>query len=160
MVKNTFKLIAIIGLVSLLFSCEKDEVKVYLKDNPIAPTLISIPDLTLQKEKANDTLVFVCTPVDPGFQASIKYNVEGCAAGTDFEKITTLAADVKSDRITTTVGVLNKLMVKKFSADKPFLIDIRIRAVLVVDSGTGAPGSSKNPIAYSTEFKTVQVTLY
>jgi starch-binding outer membrane protein SusE/F len=159
MIKNLLKYITVIGLAYVLFSCEKDEVKVYMLDNPIPPTIVSFPDLTLQISKATDTLVFVGTPVDPGFQASVKYYLEACATGTNFAKPLTVFTGIYDEVFKTTVGDLDKLMVKKFKAGQ-VVVDFRIRAVLVVDAGTGALGTSTNPLAFNSETKTVSVTIY
>lgn len=159
MIKNLLKYITVIGLASVMFSCEKDEVKVYMLDNPIPPTIVSMPDLTLQNSNAADTLVFVGTPVDPGFQASVKYYLEACATGDNFTKPLTVITNIHDEALKITVGDLNKVMVKKFKAGQ-VSVDFRIRAVLAVDSGTGALGSSTNPLAYISGTKTDTVTIY
>lgn len=160
MIKNLLKYITIIGLAISLFSCEKDELKVYMLDNPIPPSIVSMPDLILQQSKAADTLVFVCTPVDPGFQASAKYFLEVAAAGTDFAKPLTLLTNVHVEAFKITVGDLNKAMVRKFKAGQGISVDFRVRATLVVDAGTGALGTSTNPLNFSSDTKTVAVTIY
>ena len=159
MIKNLVKYITIIGLGGILFSCEKDEVKTIMLDNPIPPTIASMPDLTLQSSKATDTLAFVGTPVDPGFQASAKYSLEACATGNNFKRTITILTKNTDDALKITVGDLNKLLVKPYKAGQ-VSIDFRIRAFLAVDSGTGALGSSTNPLVYSSEIKTASVTLY
>jgi starch-binding outer membrane protein SusE/F len=160
MIKNLLKYITVIGLAAILFSCEKDEIKVYLLDNPILPTIVSMPDLTLQQAgNAADTLTFVGTPVDPGFQASAKYSLEACATGNNFKRTVTILTKNNDESLKITVGDLNKILVKPYKAGQ-VSIDFRIRAFLVVDSGTGALGSSTNPLVYSSDIKTAKVTIY
>jgi starch-binding outer membrane protein SusE/F len=159
MIKNLVKYITVIGLASILFSCEKDEIKVMILDNPIPPAIVTMPDLNLQQSKAADSLVFVCTPVDPGFQASAKYSLEACATGNNFARTTTILTKDHVEALKITVGDLDKILVKKYKAGQ-VSIDFRIRAFLVVDSGTGALGTSTNPMVYASDTKTVTATLY
>jgi len=160
MIKNFLKYIPVIGLATILFSCEKDEIKVLMLDNPIPPAIVSLHNLTLQQTKAADTLVFTSTPVDPGFQASTKYYLEACATGDNFVKPLNLFTTIKVETLKITVGDLNKLMVKKFKVVQGFSVDFRIRAVLVVDAGTGALGTSTNPLSFASDTKTASVTTY
>jgi len=46
------------GLTGLFAACEKDEVKVVMLDNPVAPTLVTVPDLILKRADGNKTLEF------------------------------------------------------------------------------------------------------
>lgn len=152
--------IIFIGLIGLLASCEKDEVKTIMSDNPIPPTIVTFPDLNLQRTHGNDTLVFMGTPVDPGFQASANYYLEACASGTNFADPVQLISSVTDDAMKITVTDLNAALLKSFPADQATSLDFRIRANLVVDAGTGALGTSTNPLSYSSEIKTVSVTPY
>lgn len=152
--------IIFIGLIGLLASCEKDEVRTVMSDNPISPTIVTFPDLTLQRTHGNDTLVFVGTPVDPGFQASANYYLEACVSGTNFADPVQLISDITDDAMKITVTDLNSALLKSFPADQATSLDFRIRANLVVDAGTGALGTSTNPLSYSSEIKTVSVTPY
>ena len=124
-------------------------------DNPIAPTIKTIPDLTLLRTKGTDTLTFVGTLVDPGFVASANYFLEACASGNNFVDAVTIFSGVKDEKITITVSDLNGILLKKFPADQVSSVDFRIRAVLVQDAGTGY-----TPKVYSSEKKTADVTLY
>jgi len=148
------------GMVGLLFSCEKDEDKIYLSENPVAPTLITVPDLTLHRVNGNDTLEFKGTPVDPGFTASATYFLEACASGNDFTDVTQILSAIQDTSLQITVGDLNSLFLKKFPAEQVSSIDFRIRAVLVVDAGTGAPGTGSKPFSYSSDVQTADVTIY
>jgi len=157
--KNLLKYITIIGLIIGLSSCEEDGEKVIMLDNPIPPTIVSFPDLTFSSDKASDTLVFIGTPVDIGFQASAKYYIEASTAGDNFAKPLTIITAVQDTMLKVTVNDVNKLMVKKFKAGTT-VVDFRIRAVIVVDAGTGALGSSANPLSFVSDTKTVTATLY
>ena len=155
-----FKYIALVGLVSVLFSCEKDETKVEMLDNPIAPSIVTMPNLTLQRTNGSNVLEFACTPVNPGFAASARYFLEASAAGTNFVDPVQVYSGVQAENIQISVSDLNGILLKKFPADQASSVDFRLRAVLVVDAGTGAPGTSTNPFQYISETKNANVTVY
>jgi hypothetical protein len=59
-----------------------------------------------------------------------------------------------------TVSDLNGILLKNFPGDAVTSIDFRIRSVLIVDAGTGAPGTSTAPFEYKSAAKNANVTLY
>lgn len=158
--KNLFTYISLIGLIGLLFSCEKDETKVIMSASPIVPTLQTVPDLTLKRTNGTNILEFVGTPVDPGFNASVSYFLEIAAKNTNFADPIILLSGVQDKSMKISVSDLNGILLKKFTADQVTSVDMRIRSVLVVDAGTGALGTGSNPLAYSSATKTVDVTPY
>jgi hypothetical protein len=147
--------ILFIGLFGLLLSCEKDGTQVVMLANPIAPTIVSMPGLTLERNNGTATLEFVGTPVDPGFAASAKYFLEANAAGNNFDTPTVILTDVKAGSFKITVSDLNGILLKKFPADAVSSVEFRIRAALVVDAGTGA-----QTFEYVSATTTANVTLY
>jgi hypothetical protein len=157
--RNTI-FIMFLGLIGLLVSCEKDGEMIVMLDNPIAPEIVTMPNLTLERNNGTDTLEFVGTPVDPGFQASAKYFLEAATAGTNFADPLVILTDVQNESLKITVSDLNGLMLKKFPADIETSVDFRIRSGLVVDAGTGAPGTSTAPFEYISKTNTASVTLY
>lgn len=152
---NKLLYIMSIGLLGLLFSCEKDESKATMLENPTVPTFQTIPDLTLTRANGTDTLKFVGTPLNPGFNASAKYFLEACPKGNDFINVATILSDVQDTSMQITVGDLNSILLKKFPGDQVSEADLRIRAVMVLDGGTGS-----KTFEYSSETRTVNVTLY
>lgn len=160
MKKNLFIYLTIIGLTGLFTSCEKDGEKVIMSANPVAPTLTTVPDLTLERANGNQVLEFKGTPVDPGFQASATYILEACAEGNNFADPVTIWSGTQCESMKITVSDLNGALLKKFPADAILNIDFRLRAVLVVDAGTGAPGTGTNPFSYSSARFGSTVTLY
>jgi starch-binding outer membrane protein SusE/F len=153
--KNSIIYLIVIGLIGLFSSCQKDETKVVMMTSPIAPTLKTVPDLTLLRTHGTDTLLFVGTAVDPGFQASATYFLEACATGNNFKDSIQLLSAVQDAALKITVSDLNGILLKKFPADQVSSIDLRIRSVLSVDAGTGA-----KPKVYSSAIKTVNATVY
>ncbi len=153
MKKKIFIYLTFIGLIGLLFSCEKDETKAVLMENPIAPTLVSVPDLTLKRANGVNLLEFVGTPVDPGFQASVMYYLEACAKGNNFQDVSPILSQKENLSMKITVAELDGILLKKFPADQVSAIDFRMRAVLSLSSGTGS-------YEYSSAPKTVNVTTY
>ena len=160
MKRNSLIYLIFIGLISLLAGCKKDETKVIMLDSPIAPTIVTMPNLALTRVHGKDTLTFVGTPVDPGFQASATYFLEACAHGNNFADAVTIYSGVQDAVIKITVSDLNGIMLKKFTADQATAVDFRIRSVLTVDAGTGAPGTSTNPLVYSSAATNANVTVY
>lgn len=158
--KNLLIYFTFIGLIGLLFSCEKDETKVVMLTNPTAPTIQTVPNLTLKRTSGNDTLVFVGTAVDPGFQASATYFLEACAKGNNFKDAVVILSSVKPNAFKITVSDLNGIFLRKFPADQVSSVDLRIRSVLVVDAGTGALGTGNKPFEYISEVKNANVTVY
>ncbi|WP_010424700.1 SusE domain-containing protein [Anaerophaga thermohalophila] len=160
MKNKIFLYLAFIGLMASLLSCEDEADKVYMLDNPIPPSIQTMPELTLERDNGSDTLEFIGTPVDPGFQASARYFLEAAAAGTNFEDPVQVYSGIKAESIKMTVSDLNTILVKKFPADETSTVEFRLRANLVVDAGTGAPGTGTNPFEYISEAKTADVTIY
>ncbi len=157
--RNTI-FILFIGLIGLLSSCEKDGETIVMLENPVAPEIVIMPNLTLQRNKGTEMLEFVGTPVDPGFQASAKYFLEAAAAGTNFADPTIILTDVQNASLKISVSDLNGILLKKFPADKATSVDFRVRSELAVDAGTGAPGTGTAPFEYSSKTSTANVTLY
>ncbi|MFZ2341341.1 MAG: SusE domain-containing protein [Bacteroidales bacterium] len=160
MKKNLFIYLTIIGLAVIFTSCEKDGELVTMSSNPVAPTLTTVPNLTLLRTNGTQVLEFAGTPVDPGFQASATYTLEACAKGTNFADPVLIWSGTQCESIKITVSDLNGALIKKFPADALSDVDFRLRAVLVVDAGTGAPGTGTNPFSYSSAAVGSAVTLY
>lgn len=157
--KNSI-LILLIGLTGLFISCEKDGEQVFMLDNPVAPEIVTMPDLTLKRTNGAQMLEFVGTPVDAGFQASANYILEAAAAGTNFESPVTIISSIQATSLKISVSDLNGILLKKFPADKVSSIDFRLRSILLVDAGTTAPGTGNNPFELTSAVKNANVTLY
>jgi starch-binding outer membrane protein SusE/F len=160
MKKNIILSILFIGLMGVLSSCEKDETKTVMLTNPMAPSIETMPNLTLVRANGNNTLEFRGTSVDPGFNASATYFLEACATGNNFANAVTIKSDVQDTSIKVSISDLNGTLLKLFPADQVSSVDFRIRAVLVVDAGTGALGTGSNPLVYISDPKTANVTIY
>jgi len=152
--------ITFVGLIGLLSSCEEDGDLVYIDENPTPPAIVAMPDLTLERNNGTDTLEFVCTPVDPGFQASASYFLEAGPAGENFADPIVILTGVQGNSFKITVSDLNGILLKKFPGDEVSSVDFRLRSVLVVDAGTGAPGTGSDPFEFSSATETASVTLY
>ncbi len=157
--KNLIYLI-FIGLIGLLSNCKKDETKIVMSSNPIVPTIQTLPDLTLVRDNGLDTLIFIGTPVDPGFNASATYFLEADTVGNDFKDAVVIYSGVQDTLIKLTVSEVNGALLKRFPANKVSSVDYRIRALLVVDAGTGAPGTSADPFIYNSITENVTTTIY
>ncbi|MDP2423821.1 MAG: SusE domain-containing protein [Bacteroidales bacterium] len=153
-------LAGIIGLLGFLASCEKDETKVVMSETPTPPSLVTLPNLTLQRANANNTIIFIGTAVNPGFIASATYFLEASSSATNFADALLLYSGVRADTMKFKVSDLNGLMLRKFPADQVSSVHFRLRSLLVVDAGTGALGTSTKPLQYISAVKTVSVTIY
>jgi len=153
--KNLLIYLTFIGLFGLLFGCSKDATKVVMLATPSAPILSTVPDLTLKRANGLDTLTFVGTAVDPGFQASAGYVLQAGAAGTNFSDPIAILTGTSDTKMKITVSDLNGLLLKKFPADAVSSIDFRIISTLVVTAGTGTA-----PMVYTSAIKTVSATVY
>ncbi|MDY0253692.1 MAG: SusE domain-containing protein [Tenuifilaceae bacterium] len=154
--------ISIVGLLSLFASCEKDEVKVILDSEPTPPVILSMPEsLILQRTNATNTVLFTAKAIDPGFTASANYFFEAAETGTDFANPVTIYAGAIIDSIQMQVSALNSILLKAFEADMVTSADFRIRGTLVVDGGTGAPGTGNDGVfEYISEVTSADVSPY
>jgi starch-binding outer membrane protein SusE/F len=134
--KKIFIYLNFIGLIGLLSSCEKDEDRAVMLDNPVAPTIVTMPDLTLKRANGLNLLEFTGTPVDPGFKASATYYLEACAKGNNFQDAITILSDKQDLSMKITVADIDGILLKKFPADVVTSMDFRIRAALSLSSGT------------------------
>lgn len=148
-----YRYLTFIGLIVLLFSCEKDENKAVLSPNPVGPELVSLPDLTLKRVNGLNVLEFVGTPFDPGYQVSATYYLEACTKGTNFADPTVILSDKQNKSMKITVADLDGILLKKFPADKVTSMDFRIRVSLNVSSGTSS-------FVYLSTVKTADVKTY
>ena len=124
-----------------------------LLDSPIAPTITSVPDLTLKRANGLNVLEFVGTPVNAGFQASATYYLEACVKGNNFVDALPILSDVQDLSMKITVANLDAKLLTKFPADQVSTVDFRIRSVLSLSSGTGS-------YSYSSAVKSVDATTY
>lgn len=159
--KNKFiKFISFALIVGFFMGCEKDGTQLTMLDNPVPPSIKTLPDLTLVRADGANMLTFEVTPVDPGFNASAKYILEAAAAGTDFATpVEIMSKDVATDFIIAESD-LNGILLKLFPPDAAASVDFRVRAILVVDAGTGANGVGDKAFEYTSDIKTADVTLY
>jgi hypothetical protein len=155
MKKNLIIYLTVIGLIGLFSSCENDETRVVMSANPVAPTIKTMPDLTLTRPNGNQVLTFVGTPVDPGFQASVNYYLEACASGNKFANVISIVSGIQDTALKITVSDLNGILLKSFPPDAVSTVDFRIRSVLVADAGTGV-----KPLMSNSATKSAEVTVY
>lgn len=143
------------GIIGVLSGCEKDGTQIKMSDNPTAPMITSLPDLTLERASGTDTLEFVCTPVERGFQASATYFLEACLSGDNFAHKMSIYSGVTDKSIKMTEGDLNNIFLTQIAAGTATSVDFRVRSVLTQDAGTGYV-----PIADTSATVTATVTPY
>jgi starch-binding outer membrane protein SusE/F len=160
MKKNILIYLIIIGMIGIFTGCKKDETRVVMLTSPAVPTITTLPELVLLRAHGSDTVTFAGTAVNPGFTCSATYFIEACLHGNNFADALTIWSGNQDKHIVIKTADLNGTLLKKFPADSTVSVDIRIRAVLVVDAGSGAPGSGTDPMSYSSEITTVNVNPY
>lgn len=160
MKKYSIFFLLFIGMIGLFSSCEKDGDKLVMLTDPKAPEIKTLPDLNLLRANGLNVLTFVGVPVNPGFTASANYFLEACASGNNFVDVIPITTSVHAEEITISVSDLNGILKTKFPTDQTTTVDFRLRCVLVVDAGTGAPGTSADPFEYISETKSADVKLY
>lgn len=156
-------IILLAGLFGFAVSCEKDETKIFLSEDPVLPVITTFPDLVLEEVHKADTIIFKATPVDPGFTASATYFLEACISGNEFTSAGTVRIynGVQDTLMKVTEEAVNKLFKgKKYEVGVATATDFRIRVVMKLDAGTGSLGSSDNPLVYLSETSTRNVTVY
>lgn len=150
----------IIALSAIFTACEKDGDMLKLADNVVPPEFISVPSMILERSHSNDTLMFTCSPVNPGFPVSANYFIEVCPSGDNFENSQIIFNGPKIDTVKIAVKDLNQILLKIIPEDTTVSVDIRIRADLVVDAGTGAPGTGDKPFEYLSKVQSVDAKVF
>jgi len=160
MKKNSLILLVFIALLGVFTSCEEDGERLVFPEDVIPPALQELPDLTLERVTATDTLIFLGSAVDPGFTASANYFLEACESGTDFADAIQIITATSPDTMKITVSQLNGLLLEQFPGDATSTLDFRLRSILVVDAGPMPEGMTREPMEYISEVTTTDVTLY
>lgn len=153
-------IIFLLGLIGIFTACEKDGDQVVMNDNVVAPSIVTMPNLNLERANGANTITFIGTAVDPGFEASATYYLEACPTGDDFENSVLIYSGSSIESIELKESTINQILLKGFPEDQTTTVDFRVRSVLTVDGGTGAAGTGDNLFEYISEIKTVDITIY
>ena len=148
-----FIFLAFIGLMNLFSSCEKDETKATMLTNPVAPVIITVPDLVLKRLEASKILQFTGTKAEFGFASSVTYYLEADIAGNQFKTPIAIASG-RVDTFKISVTDLNTILIRTLPVDKTTAMELRVRAALTIEA------SGATPIAAISEAKAVSVTTY
>ncbi len=155
--KNKIIFPVLLILISLLMGCEKVEERVYISDQIAPPELVSVPDLELKRDNANDSLAFIGTLIDPGFKASIKYSLQVRPAGDLKAKPSSIfSSNVQDTLMKLSVADLNKALLAKSPAFIPTALDFLIRAELI----SSADARGVDPIFFLSSPRALTVTTY
>jgi starch-binding outer membrane protein SusE/F len=151
--KYIYILLAFVGLISLLSSCKKDETKTVLKENPVPPSLTTVPNLKLERVNSANVLQFVGTEADFGFTASTTYYLEVDLAGNNFQKAVSITSH-STDTFNISVDAMNAILIRNYTADSTYAVQFRVRASLLVEN------SNPKPILAISDPVDVNVTTY
>lgn len=159
MKNNIYILLAFLGMIGFFSSCEKEGDKVEMLKNPIAPEIVTFPNLSLERGKATEVLKFELSPVKTGFDASAQYFLE-VSSSEDFETSELIQSDVAGESMEITVSELNQKLLNIFKEDATSDAFFRLRSVLVVDGGQGAVGTGDKIFEYTSTVKKEAVTIF
>ena len=148
-------LFALVSMLGIFTSCDEDGEQLVMRENVIAPSITSMPDLTLIRANGANVLTFTCTPVDAGFNASATYFLEAAPTGDNFQNVTQIYSGFTCDNIEITVSELNTLLLDILPADQTSSADFRIRSVLETDAGLGV-----EEFEYTSEINTADATIF
>jgi starch-binding outer membrane protein SusE/F len=152
--KNKTIFLIFFSLIVTLIACEKVEEKVYLAENVVPAELITIPDLNLKRANAGDTLVFVGTSLDVGFQASSQYSFRVASIG-GLEESSSLGPTSADTVLRITIDDLNSRLASRGEEYATTPLVFLIESSLILDAGDGA----YEFLYFSTPI-TVDVTIY
>jgi len=147
--------IMVLGLFGFLPACEKDGDTVTMLETPTAPSIKTVPSLTLLRNNGAQMITFEGTAVDAGFAASTTYFLEAALKGTNFANPIQLFSGNQVETMSFKIADLNGIFLKYFKAETPTAVEFRIRAILLTDAGTGA-----KPFVYYSAVQEANVTLY
>ncbi len=158
---KVIKYFGIVGLLALFAGCEKDGEQVKMLAEPIPPTIVSMPEMKFFRTgDPNQVVEIRCTPVDPGFKASATYFLEIAASGESFANPILLYSGAQDTLISFKVSELNAKLLSVFDGDVETNAEVRVRAILTVDAGTGAPGTGANAFEYTSASSATVVRPY
>jgi hypothetical protein len=128
MKKYIFFIITALGL-GLLSSCEKDETQAVLSSNPTIQTLNAPSTLVLSRADASKSIMFSGKAADFGFEAAIKYTLEGAlATDTAFKNVITIASAEVDTFALTTADLNSLLLTKGLTEDAVNNLILRVKA--------------------------------
>lgn len=125
--------ITLVGLLAMV-SCEKDETRAVISDNPAAPAFSNLTAgavIVLEKANADVAISYKWSAADYGFAASVNYAVQMAKAGTSFADPVVLATVNNVTEATITTGdINNKLLALELDETNPLplALEFRIKA--------------------------------
>jgi hypothetical protein len=111
--------------------------------------------MNLTRANGADTIEFICTTVDPGFTASASYFLEADSAGNEFKNAVVVANGNSPLSFKMSGSDLNGFLIRRFPTDVISTAEFRLRAVFVIDAGTGY-----EPIISISDVKTATIHTY
>ncbi|MBK7213741.1 MAG: SusE domain-containing protein [Bacteroidales bacterium] len=127
--------ITLVGLFGLV-SCEKDETRAVISDNPTAPAFTNLTAgaaIVLQKPDADNPISYEFSTADFGFQSSVTYAVQVDLAGNNFADAVNLGTVNNGTSISLLTSDLdNKLlaMERDETDPQPLALEFRVKATV------------------------------
>jgi hypothetical protein len=122
----------VLGLL-FIYSCEKDEKKAVVAENPIAPEFTSPSDgsdLILQQADKDKELMFTWENADYGFPTIVGYIIQMDTLNGIFNKPQTFGTTNNDTAVIKTSDLNSKFLSLKLKAGVPNTIRLRLRATV------------------------------
>lgn len=141
------------GLV-LLASCEKDETKVIMSENPTAPSITgpsSGASIVLTNADSANNISFTWSATDVGFSGVITYTLQMDKAGNEFNDALILASGTTTSADINVYSLDSKLLSNGYPEDVAASFELRVRAIIA--------GINSSPFADTLFSETVTISI-
>jgi len=132
MKRIAFYIFPLLGLLALA-SCEKDETRAVLSENPTGPAITSPSSGTskvLTNADSAKSITFTWTAADFGFPAGVNYVLQMDKAGNNFKDPLLLAATTSTSASVNIYDLDNKMLANGYPEDVAAQVEIRVRAII------------------------------
>ena len=156
MKRIAFYIFPLLGMLALV-SCEKDETRAVLGENPAGPAITSPSSGTvkvLTNADSANSITFSWTAADFGFPAGINYLLQMDKAGNNFSDPIILAATTATSASVNIYDRDNKMLASGYPEDVEAQVEIRVRAIIY-----GINSSTFTDTVYSSPI-TMKITPY
>jgi len=132
MKRKLFFPIILTGLV-LLASCEKDETKVYISENPTVPSIknpASGASVVLTNADSANNITFNWSRADFGFSCVINYTLQMDKAGNEFNEALNFTSGTDTSTKVNIYTLDGKLLANGYPEDVAASVELRVRAIV------------------------------
>lgn len=128
--KKIIYLLLILSGITFFISCEKDEERAVISDNPAKPSLNNPGNITLTLADSENSLYITWTPADFGFDAVVNYKLQIDLSGNNFKYPVTLATVISNDTAAFNVYELDNTLIANEFEPVATAVDMRLLAIV------------------------------